>query len=312
MSSSHPSAIYWHPLCLKHHNTPNRHPEAPERLSVIRDAIIAHPTLGSIPWYESKQIQDQEVLRVHTQSYWQRLHHALPEHAQWTQLDKDTGMNAFSLAAAKHSAGTLIDAIDALAAGKVKRAFCLTRPPGHHAMPSFPMGFCLLSNVAIAAKYAQTQGMTRVAVVDFDAHHGNGTAAVARETPNMLLLSSFQHPHFPSVSLRAEAHERVILMPLPAQTEGKGFLAAWRNIGLPALIAFQPDVIICSAGFDAHRGDPLAQLSRIPEDFAELTKEIKAIADRFAEGRIISALEGGYRLPDLANSSIAHLEVLFS
>lgn len=305
-------AIYWHPDCRLHQNTPTSHPEAPERMDVIRQAIAEHARLNSIPWYESTPASDEEILRVHSKTYWQRLQNAIPEHAQWMKLDADTGMNRASLASAVRSVGTLIDAVNAIVDGKVQRAFCLTRPPGHHAMPTFPMGFCLLSNVAIAVKHAQARGIQRIAVVDFDAHHGNGTAAVARDTANMLLLSSFQHPHFPTVSLRAEAHQRVVLMPLAAQTDGKGFLSAWREIGLPALRQFEPELIFFSAGFDANTGDPLAQLNLRPEDFATLTQEVKQIALSFAHGRMISALEGGYRLPDLAQSTVAHLEVLFS
>lgn len=306
------SAIYWHPDCQHHQNIPSYHPEAPERIEAIQTAIQRHPTLSQITWHEAYPAKDDEILRVHTSQYWHRLQNAIPEHADWMKLDQDTGMNKHSLRAARLSAGTVINAVNAMANGEIQRAFCLTRPPGHHAMPSFPMGFCLLSNVAIAAKHAQAQGFKRVAIVDFDAHHGNGTAVVARQTPDILLLSSFQHPHFPQVSLRAEAHQRVILMPLPAQTNGTEFLTEWQKIGLPALRDFRPDLILFSAGFDGHSNDPLAQLALQAQDFATLTNEVKKIATEFAQGRMISALEGGYKLPDLANSTTAHLESLFT
>ncbi len=306
------SAIYWHPDCQQHRNSPSYHPEAPERMNAIRTAIQQHTRLNKITWHEASPAGDTEILRVHTEQYWNKLQNAIPEHAEWMKLDKDTGMNKHSLHAARLSAGTLIDAVNAVAKGEIQRAFCLSRPPGHHAMPSFPMGFCLLSNVAIAAKHAQTKGFKRVAIVDFDAHHGNGTAVVARQTPDLLLLSSFQHPHFPQVSLRAEAHQRVILMPLPAQAEGTLFLSEWRKIGLPALRDFQPELILFSAGFDGHKNDPLAQLNLQSQDFAALTDEVKKIAIEFAQGRMISALEGGYNLPDLANSAVAHIEALFN
>jgi acetoin utilization deacetylase AcuC-like enzyme len=303
--------IYWHPDCALHQNTPSYHPESPERVAAVRNALLADPQLKRISWQEASSASDEVITLVHSKKYWQRLQTALPEQAQWVKLDSDTGMNRHSLHAARLSVGGLVDAINAMAQGKLQRAFCLTRPPGHHAMPSFPMGFCLLSNVAIAAKFAQTQGFKRIAVVDFDVHHGNGTAEVARSTPNMLLLSSFQHPHFSQVSLRAEAHERVVLMPLPAQSGGEAFIKAWQEIGLPALDAFKPDLIFFSAGFDAHAGDPLAQLNLKPEDFAKITQLVMQLADKHAQGRVISALEGGYVLSALGASVVAHCKEVF-
>lgn len=305
------AACYWHPECALHRNQPGYHPEAPERVQAVYQAVREHSRLSRLPWLESSLVSDEAVLRVHSSRYWQKLQTAVPAHAQWVRFDGDTGMNGHSLQAAKRSAGTLTDAVDAIFAGKLERAFCLTRPPGHHAMPTMPMGFCLLSNVAIAVRHALAKGFKRVAVVDFDVHHGNGTAAVAKETPGMLMLSSYQRNLFPFVNERAERHERVVLMPLQPQSSGEGFFKAWQEIGLPALDAFAPDLVIFSAGFDAHKDDELAQLNLTEQDFARLTQALMVIVNRHAAGRVISALEGGYNLSALARSTVAHLEVMF-
>ncbi len=224
-------------------------------------------------------------------------------------LDPDTGLCAKSWEAALRAAGAGVKAVDDILAGAYQRAFCNVRPPGHHAESARAMGFCLLNNIAVAARHALNQaGIERVAIVDFDVHHGNGTEQIFDGNEGVLLISSFQHPLYPHCG--TTAHPGYVPMPLPAGTDGQGFRAAWQEHGLPALQVFAPDFVLMSAGFDAHRDDPLAGLNLLEEDFAWLTAEVCRIAGARAGGRVVAMLEGGYDLPALGRSAAAHVKAL--
>ena len=227
-------------------------------------------------------------------------------------LDPDTGMNQHSATAALHAAGAACAGVDAVMLGECERVFCAVRPPGHHATPSRAMGFCLFNSIAIAAQLAlQKHFLERVAIVDFDAHHGNGTQDCFEHEPRVRYVSTHQRELFPGTGLASErgvGNVRNIL--LPAGSDSNGFRAAWKNVLLPELDHFRPQLLLISAGFDAHRADPLAQLMLETDDFVWITRELLTIAQRHAKGRIVSTLEGGYDLVALRESTVAHVREL--
>ncbi len=225
-------------------------------------------------------------------------------------LDPDTSLNPHSLEAALRAAGACVAATDAVLGGRAGRAFCAVRPPGHHATPTRAMGFCVFNNVAVAAAHAlEAHGLERVAIVDFDVHHGNGTEDMFRDDPRVLFCSTFQHPYYPYCGADS-GNDHVINVPLPAMTASEGFRTAVDRHWMPALEGFEPQLVLVSAGFDAHREDPLAYLQLEDGDYAWVTRRIAAVAERFAGGRIVSTLEGGYGLAPLARSALAHVEAL--
>jgi acetoin utilization deacetylase AcuC-like enzyme len=227
-------------------------------------------------------------------------------------LDGDTLMSWGSAEAALRSAGAAIAAVDAVMRGDVRRAFCATRPPGHHCEPAWPMGFCLFSNAAIAARHAQAaHGARRVAVADFDVHHGNGTQACFASDPALFYASSHQWPLYPGTGHESETGVgNIVNVTLPPGADGAAFRAAWRDRIIPRLAAFGPDLLVISAGFDAHAADPLAQLRVREADFAAVTEALCELADRYCGGRVVSLLEGGYDLEALARSAAAHVRAL--
>jgi acetoin utilization deacetylase AcuC-like enzyme len=219
-------------------------------------------------------------------------------------------MNPKSLSAALHAAGALVLATDLVVGGQAKRAFCAVRPPGHHATPDRPMGFCLFNNVAVGAAHAiAAHGLERVAVLDFDVHHGNGTEDAFHEDPRVMLCSTFQHPYYP-FSGADSGNEHIINVPLPAMTDGEGFRAAVESQWLPALDRFRPQLVFVSAGFDAHREDPLAYLNLEDEDYRWVTQRLVEVAERHGGGRVVSTLEGGYNTTALGRCVVEHLSVL--
>jgi acetoin utilization deacetylase AcuC-like enzyme len=228
------------------------------------------------------------------------------------RLDADTAMSAQSAEAALRAVGAAIAAVDALIAGETQRAFCATRPPGHHATQDTSMGFCLFNNVAVAAAHALEQhGLERVAIADFDVHHGNGTQDIFAAEPRVLYLSSHQSPLYPGTGAVAEhGVGNIVNAPLPPRSGSDVFRAAWTQRLLPALDAFRPELLLISTGFDAHRLDPLADLNLEADDYAWITRELCALADRHAQGRVISLLEGGYSLTALRECSVAHVGAL--
>ncbi|MBC7157445.1 MAG: histone deacetylase family protein, partial [Rhodobacteraceae bacterium] len=255
---------------------------------------------------------EADILRCHPRAYLEAIRAAIPATGS-VALDPDTHVSPGSFRAALRGAGAVCAAVDAVMAGEAANAFCAIRPPGHHAETARPMGFCLFGNVAIAAKRAlDRHGLARVAVVDFDVHHGNGTQDLLWDEARALYASTHQMPLYPGTGAADErgAHGNVLNLPLPPGTGGAGFRAAFEHAALPALDAFAPEMVLISAGFDAHRDDPLANLALSEDDFAWVTARLCDLARDHAGGRVVSALEGGYDLDALAASVAAHVAVL--
>ena len=304
---SFPTALISHPVCAAH-DLGAWHPEQPDRIAAIGQALNQDPVFSTLIRIEAPPVRRDALERVHPGAYLDTLIEATPASGiNW--IDSDTGLGAKSWEAALHAAGAGVKAVDDILSGQYQRAFCNVRPPGHHAESARAMGFCLLNNIAVAARHALDQpGIARVAIVDFDVHHGNGTEQIFEGDERVLLLSSFQHPLYPGSG--TSAHPGYVPMPLRTGTDGAGFRAVWRERGLPALEVFAPDFVLISAGFDAHRDDPLAGLNLLEADFAWLTTEVCRIADAHAGGRVVALLEGGYDLPALGRSAAAHVKAL--
>lgn len=301
------TALITHPDCLEH-VTPAGHPEQVARLEYVlkalsgKDLMRVKAPLGS----------EDDITRCHPASHITDLRAALPNVGN-RQLDADTHMSPGSLDAAFRAVGAVTKAVDLVLNGEVGNAFAAIRPPGHHAETSTPMGFCLFGNVAIAAKYAlEHHGLKRVAVVDFDVHHGNGTQDLLWNEARALVVTSQQMPLWPGTGERSETggHDNVLNLPLAPESTGAEMRAAYEAEVFPRLRAFKPDMIFISAGFDAHSGDPLAQLNWGTGDFTWLTLELCKIADEICGGRVVSALEGGYDLDALAEATAAHVDAL--
>jgi acetoin utilization deacetylase AcuC-like enzyme len=305
-----PVAIYTHAACLAHDTGPD-HAERPARLLAVTEALhAAFP--GRLDWREAPRASRGDLLRVHAASL---LNTVLETRlAQRVMLDPDTVLSPASAEAALRAAGAAVTAVDAVLAGNGTRVFCAVRPPGHHATADTAMGFCLFNNIAIAAAHALAMhGLERVAIADFDVHHGNGTQAIFEHDPRVLFASSHQSPLYPDTGYANERGVGNILnAPLPPQADGRAFRAAWTNDLLPELDAFRPQLLLVSAGFDAHRRDPLAQLQLEADDYAWLTAQLRAIADRHARGRVVSTLEGGYDLQALEECAVAHVGTLLT
>jgi acetoin utilization deacetylase AcuC-like enzyme len=295
-----------HPACLAHDMGPG-HPERPDRLRAVLAALDA-PAFAGLARAEAPRASDAQLELVHPAAYVAALREASPA-AGIVQLDADTAMSPGSFEAALRAAGAVCAAVDAVVAGDAANAFCAVRPPGHHAEPARAMGFCLFSNVAIGARHAQAaHGLRRIAVVDFDVHHGNGTQAAFWESADLMFISSHQSPLYPGTGAPSERGAgNIFNQPLPPGAGGAEFRAVWRREGLPALRDFAPELILVSAGFDAHADDPLAQMNLHEEDYGWITGEIAAIARDCCNGRIVSSLEGGYDLRALASSAAAHV-----
>ncbi len=304
------TAYLTHPTCLRH-DMGAYHPEQPARLTAIEAALRAAGLLERLQIVTPGAAGHEHLLRVHSSAYVAEIEKAAPQQGM-SFLDPDTSMNPFSLEAARHAAGALVAAVDQVIASEAGNAFCAVRPPGHHALRQRAMGFCIFNNVAIGAAHAlDAHGLERVAIVDFDVHHGNGTEDAFHDDPRVMLCSSFQHPFYPfSGADSGNAH--IVPMPLAAGSGGREFRKAWLDLGLPALERFRPQMVFFSAGFDAHRDDPLAGLNLVEEDFAWITREVLAIAARHAAGRVVSTLEGGYDLEALGRSAAAHVQELVS
>ncbi|MGZ2259667.1 histone deacetylase family protein [Roseobacter sp. A03A-229] len=295
------------------HVTPPGHPERVERLEAIA-AALSDDRFSALDRRDAPMADPPELLRCHPESYVTRTEAAIPATGS-RALDADTHVSPGSWAAALRAVGAAGAAVDAVLDDEIANAFCATRPPGHHAEAEKPMGFCLFGTAAIAAKRALDQhGLSRVAVVDFDVHHGNGTQDLLWDEARTLFVGSHQMPLWPGTGDREEtgAHGNVMNLPLSPGTGGAGFRRAWETHGLPALDSFAPELIVISAGFDAHEDDPLAQLALKEADFAWITEALCDLADTHADGRVVSTLEGGYDLNALAASTAAHVDVLMS
>ena len=303
-----PTAYITHPDCLKH-DMGAYHPERPQRLIAIENELKATALLAQLQHYDAPLATTEQLQRVHTPDYVESIRQASPA-AGLIALDGDTAMNPFSLNAALRAAGAVVLATDLVLAGEVNNAFCAVRPPGHHAEPDRAMGFCLFNNVAVGVAHAITHHhLQRIAIVDFDVHHGNGSEEIFRDRPQVMLCSTFQHPFYPYSGANS-ATERMINVPLPRGSNGGVFRQAVTDHWFPALDRFKPDMIFVSAGFDAHRDDDMAQLQLEDQDYVWITRQIKAFAAKYSHGRIVSALEGGYELTSLARCVAAHIRVL--
>ncbi len=298
--------IYTHPACLAHDTGPG-HAERPERLMAVIDAL--RPEFPRA-WHEAPRASRAQLQRVHAPTLIARVLDSTA--LTRLQLDADTVLSPASAQAALRAAGAGVAAVDAVMQGPTTRAFCAVRPPGHHATGDTAMGFCLFNNIAVAAAHARdAHGLQRIAIADFDVHHGNGTQAIFENDPRVLYASSHQMPLYPGSGSANECGVgNVHNAPLPPGAGSAGFRAAWQSQLLPAIDAFRPQLLLVSAGFDAHWRDPLAQLQLQAEDFAWVTRQLAALAKRHAGGRMVSMLEGGYDLDALRECSIAHVRAL--
>lgn len=298
------TAYITHPLCLEH-EVGDQHPECPARIAVIEKQLIADGLMDFLSRYEAPPATNEQLLRAHEEGYIDSIEFAIPRHG-FVQIDNDTTLNPFTYQAALRAAGAVVLGVDLVMAGKVDNAFCNIRPPGHHASRVRASGFCFFNNVAIGALHAlEHHGLTRVAIVDFDVHHGNGTEQIFHDDPGVMLCSTFQHPFYPYCGADS-GNDHIINVPLAPGTGSEEFRAAITQHWFPALERFQPELLLISAGFDAHRDDKMSGLNLTEADYAWVTTELK----RYAGGRIVSALEGGYELGSLARSVAAHVRAL--
>ena len=302
------AAFITHDECFKHEMGAH-HPERPARLSAIEDQLIASGIGMHLARHEAPLATDEQLARVHPADYVRAIRDAAPQSGT-VHLDPDTAMNPWTLQAALRAAGAAVLATDLVLKNDVKTAFCSVRPPGHHACRARPMGFCIFNNVAVAARHAvHAHGLERVAIVDFDVHHGNGTEEIFEGDPQVLMVSTFQHPFYPYSGTEDPA-ANMVNIPLAAGTGSDGLREAVSKAWIPALEDYRPQLILFSAGFDAHAEDDMAMLRFSDADYAWITAEVKQVAERHAQGRVVSMLEGGYSLSALGRSVVQHLRVL--
>jgi acetoin utilization deacetylase AcuC-like enzyme len=303
--------LYTHPACLEH-DPGSHHPESPHRLRAVL-AALGQPEFARLERREAPRGELDEVMRVHPRPFIEAVLAAVPTRGH-AALDADTVLSPGSGEAALRAVGAVVAAVDAVVAGEADNAFCAVRPPGHHAESDRSMGFCLFNSVAIGAQRArQTHGMERAAVIDFDVHHGNGTQEIFENNPHVFYASTHQSPLYPGTGARSETGVgNIVNVPLRPGSGSLEFRRAFDEVILPALEDFRPDIVLISAGFDAHRRDPLAQLMLVEADYAWVTERLVAAAARHCEGRIISSLEGGYDLEALGASAAAHVRTLMA
>lgn len=297
--------LYTHTDCLAH-DPGEGHPEHPGRLRAVLDGLRS---LGDrLQWREAPLASPAQLQRAHTDALLQSLAQHAPQ-LGYVELDADTRLSPGSLTASQRAAGALCAAIDAVMAGPSRRAFCAVRPPGHHSTAAQAMGFCLYNSVAVGALHAlQAHGLSRIAVVDFDVHHGNGTQAILEQDPRVLFVSSHQSPLYPGTGLADGPQVRNAALPPGAGSAA--FRQIWSESLLPAIERWAPQLLLISAGFDAHRLDPLADLELSSADYAWISRALARLADRHADGRLVSTLEGGYSLTALREGALAHVSAL--
>ena len=306
------TALFTHSACL-YHETPPGHPESSDRLRAVLHAL-EDEAFQYLAREEAPPAAREEISRVHPSFYVDAVLGAVPERG-YGSLDPDTHLSPGSGEAMLRAAGAVVAAVDRVMSGKVTNAFCAVRPPGHHAEPTRAMGFCMFNNVAIGALHARARhGLKRIAVVDFDVHHGNGTQVMFEEDENLFFASSHQMPLYPGTGRPQERGRanNIVNATLDPGAGSHEFRQAWDNDVLPKLDAFNPDFILISAGFDAHRRDPLANLNLTEADYTWVTEKVCAIAKARCASRIVSTLEGGYDLKALADSASAHVKALMA
>ncbi len=302
------TGLFTHRECSKH-EMGSWHPECPARLAAISDHLIATGIAPHLKHHDAPLASIEVLQRAHSASYVQRLHSSVPTHG-YRPLDPDTTMNTHTLNAALRAAGAVVDATDRVAGGEIANAFCAVRPPGHHACQSAAMGFCFFNNIAVGARHAlHAHGIERIAIIDFDVHHGNGTEEIFADDDKVLMASFFQHPFYP-YSGTGNLAKNMVNVPLPAGTKGDVARQVVDEVWLPRLNQFEPQMLFVSAGFDAHREDDLGQMGLVEADYAYITERLMQVADEHAGGRIVSSLEGGYNLSALARSAAAHVKAL--
>jgi len=301
------TAYISHPDFMKH-EMGRHHPECPERIQAIEDQLIQSRLDGHLKRIDPPLATEADITRVHSEDHLAFIKSKAPT-SGYAMIDGDTIMNTATWNVSLRAAGAAIAAVDAVMKGEVNNAFCAIRPPGHHAEPHRSMGFCVFNTIAIATRYALEQyDLDRVAVIDFDVHHGNGTEAAFIDDPHVLMCSFFQHPFYPYSGL--EGGDNMVNIPLPASTSGKVVREMISKIWIPRLQEFKPQLIMISAGFDAHREDDLGQMGLVEDDYVWITQQLMNVANLTCEGKIVSCLEGGYNLSALGRSVAAHLKTL--
>ncbi len=301
-------AFISHPDCSKH-DMESDHPESPLRINSIVNHIIEADLAPFLHYMHAPLAELEQIELAHTEEHIAFIFDNTPKTGFFT-IDPDTRMGIYTLNAILHASGAVVKATDIVMSGEYRHAYCNVRPPGHHAEKNQPMGFCFFNNIAIGALYAlEHYNLSRVAIVDFDVHHGNGTEDIVAHHDNILYCSTFQSPLYPDKAAKSQ-QGKLVNVPLKAQTGSTEFRQAIRDDWLPELEAFQPELIFISAGFDAHRDEFIAGLNLVEDDFEWVTKKLCQLADKTAQGRIVSALEGGYELSALGRSAVAHIKAL--
>jgi acetoin utilization deacetylase AcuC-like enzyme len=302
------TAFISHPDTLLH-VMDGSHPESPARITAIQQAVMASPIKNQLQFYDAPATTKAQLQRVHSAQYVDYIHKISPK-AGLVRLDADTQMGPMSLSAALHASGAAVLATDLVLSGKAKNAFCCTRPPGHHAGRANSAGFCIFNHVAIGVAHALTHpDIQRVAIIDIDVHHGDGTEDIFKNNPNVMLCSTFQHPFYPHRGAETRS-KNMINVPLAAKTNGAAFRKVVETEFLPALERFKPDMLFISAGFDAHLEDPLADLGLVESDYAWISQYFTEFSAKNCHNRVISVLEGGYNLQKLPSSVLAFLKPL--
>lgn len=301
-------AIISHPDCLRH-EAGEGHPERPERVKVIQAACLHYPFKTEMHFYEAPLADRHQMISVHDQAYVDWIFSIAPKEGM-IAIDEDTYMNKYTLQAARRAVGAVLSAVDLVMTDKHQAAFCNIRPPGHHAEPNKAMGFCFFNNLAIGVMHAITDyGLERIAIVDFDVHHGNGTQSIFQHDKRVLLCSSFEHPFYPGYDEKLD-NEHILCVPLAEGTGGEAYRERVSTAWFDKIAAFKPQLIFFSAGFDGHINDPLGGLKLTDEDYVWLTSQIAKLAKMYCDGKMVSVLEGGYNLEVLARCVPAHVNAM--
>ncbi len=300
-----------HPSCLKHELVEG-HVECPDRIRVIEEILEFEGLLERMVKFTAFPAELDQIARVHSPQYIRWLEENKPGPGEYAPLGLDTSMNVYTWHAALSAAGAGVLAVDKIMSGEIKRAFCNIRPPGHHAERSKAMGFCFFDNVAVAAAHALNEyGLNRVAIVDFDVHHGNGTEDIFKDDHRVLFCSTFQHPLYPG-SGADTVSSHIVNIPLPALTDGAAYRLVFAKQVIPALANFHPEMVFFSAGFDAHKNDPLGSMGLVEDDYRWMTSAVLTATNNATHGRAVSMLEGGYDLSALASSAAEHIRALMN